>query len=109
MVEACLSSESEAQLRADVPGERKCSVQIFHSPRIELVRGLLKNSAGLFTNESRKNGNGTGLNGLPACFLFARFFRDDSLMEDSVRSALLASKTLVPPESKHPNEHSELQ
>lgn len=78
--------------------------QIFHWPVAESVRGLLKNSASLFTNESRKNGNGTGIewgsSGLFFffCFLFfcffrfffffARFFRDDSLMEDRMRSAL---------------------
>lgn len=66
---------------------------------------------------------GPGLNGgVPACFFslifvfllffcsfFARFFRDDSLMEDRMRSALPTSKTLVPPESKHPNVQSELR
>lgn len=77
--------------------------QIFHWPVAESVRGLLKNSASLFTNESRKNGNGTGIewgssglfffsvfcfSAFFAFFFFARFFRDDSLMEDRMRSAL---------------------
>lgn len=48
--------------------------QIFHWPVAESVRGLLKNSASLFTNESRKNGNGTGIEwGSSGLFFFSVF------------------------------------
>lgn len=58
--------------------------QIFHS------RSLLKNSASLFAANRRagKTAMGPGLNGggessdLFFSFFLARFFRDDSLMED---------------------------
>lgn len=57
--------------------ERKTEMtarQIFHWPVAESVRGLLKNSASLFTNGSRKNGNGTGIEwGSSGLFFFSDF------------------------------------
>lgn len=48
--------------------------EIFHWPVAESVRGLLKNSASLFTNGSRKNGNGTGIEwGSSGLFFFSDF------------------------------------